>query len=524
MMRVTDRLLAPSRASATRAIAGLEAAVISVDAKDREFANALAAACIEAGIDFAIAYAHCGNETNLFRDGAWNVRLNPAGIGITGEPGQVGPDFPSATAAARFYVALLLLKICGGGEIGAFEAERETAPSTFDRTRAFAQDATFPTVTALDHLRLRFGPDGRECVWMCDQDGPNAIAAKAAILFPDLLDQQAGGSDGPLGRRLDYVLVDAGHRETGTGGTDADPVERELTDDMAEAYVGALRAAGYRADWYQRDVDRDALPRDTDGSLTDVALGVNAHLVRQTGANLLFVSCHYNGAHSPFHVIYPDETGLDTAISGGAPGFDTEANNALDTEVARVIAVELGKIPGMRPLLNAGMFPGTMREGGTGVAEAFGARLALFAATVPVRDRCVRLVVEHGGTGDPPAARATFTQECAAAFVRALATVYDRPGAIVFPRHRVPIRGTGRIDFGDAPGVTVRVQEPDRFICTQGTTLRTYPHREAPAAVKTPAKRRRRYRFGFAATVAGEGWLASKAGSWGLASAFEAVD
>ncbi|HKG25602.1 MAG TPA: hypothetical protein VKB09_08125, partial [Thermomicrobiales bacterium] len=148
---------------------------------------------------------------------------------------------------------------------------------------------------------------------------------------------------------------------------------------------------------------------------------------------------------------------MGTAILGGAPGFDTEANNPLDTELARVIAVELGKIPGMVAMQGAGKFSGTMSETRTVVGERLHARLALFAATVPVRDRCVRLVIEHGGTDDPPAQRTTFTQECSAALVRALGSVYGK--GVVFPERRVRISEAGLIHFDGAPDVTVEVQD-----------------------------------------------------------------
>src|SRR5262245_32472618 len=118
MLNVTDKLSSASRVTGEEATAALEREVGGLGEHDREFALALAAACNEVRIDFAIAYSHCANETNIFRDDNWNQRLNPAGIGIDGVPGHNGPTFPNATASARFYVALLLLKIRQGDDVG----------------------------------------------------------------------------------------------------------------------------------------------------------------------------------------------------------------------------------------------------------------------------------------------------------------------------------------------------------------------------------------------------------------------
>lgn len=185
-MQITDPIAGASRATGSQAAVALSRVVVAVASWDREFATALDNACAVAGVDFAIAYAHCANETDYFRSAYWNENLNPAGIGITGEPGETGPVFPSAAKAARFYVALLLLKLKKGGDVGFLEAERATAPSYFDGTRAFARDPSFPTVRTLGDLCKRFGPNNRECVWMCDPSGPQAICAKANVLFPNL--------------------------------------------------------------------------------------------------------------------------------------------------------------------------------------------------------------------------------------------------------------------------------------------------------------------------------------------------
>jgi hypothetical protein len=414
MMRPEDTILGPARGTLTQAKA--YAAQFRFPDADRDVSDYLTEVFRLAplvGIDPSIVVAQSALETSAWSSTWWVTRRNPAGIGITGDPAQnaASKTWANGTDAARAQIVHLCAYVQSDLVIG---------PTLGDfvpldpRWRAVFDAGWNDSVRTIADLAGK---------WAVDPGYAEGICARGNAIFPDLPDQ--GGTVSDL-TQPPYVLVDAGHREAGTGGSDANPVERDLTDDMAESYVSALRQAGYRADWFQRDVDRDSLPRDTQGSLDTVALGANAWLGQQPNTNLVFVSCHYNGAHSPFHVIYPDETGLTTAYPGGAPGYDTAANNPLDVRVTKTIADELAKVPGMNPLFNAGLFSGTMSERNTGVGLQ-GFRLALFAATVPVRDRCVRLVVEHGGTDDLPAQRATFTQECAAAFVRALGAVYGKP-------------------------------------------------------------------------------------------------
>src|SRR5215216_4486254 len=154
MMTVDDLIVHPSRAPAANALAALnQACISSANAPEtEEFLRALDEACDEAGIDFAFAASHCGNETNLFRDDLFKLRRNPAGLGVTGEPGVLGPLFPSYRAAARFYVAELLMKL--RRPLGSFANARADAPDRFDRVQAVVNgsEGTFPVIRRIRDL------------------------------------------------------------------------------------------------------------------------------------------------------------------------------------------------------------------------------------------------------------------------------------------------------------------------------------------------------------------------------------
>jgi hypothetical protein len=204
MMTPDDLIVSAARATAADALAGLRRAGISSadDRKTATFLRALEEACSAAGIDFAIAASHCGNETTLFTDEHFRVRRNPAGIGIPG-PGVLGPTFPSYRAAARFYVGELLMKL--RKDASAFADARAAFPQKWDDVAALVagSEGPFPAVVRIRDLNQRFGPPGsdgrpRECVWMCDETGPQAICEKARTLFPDLPGQTNGGNDMPF--------------------------------------------------------------------------------------------------------------------------------------------------------------------------------------------------------------------------------------------------------------------------------------------------------------------------------------
>lgn len=234
----------------------------------------------------------------------------------------------------------------------------------------------------------------------------------------------ATGGNPPMSSKL-VIVVDAGHRSTDRSGN---PAETALTGFMAADVVADLRTRGHEAYWYQRDLDRDSDPDETIGTLDTVASGIAAWVDGQVaqGKDVVFVSEHYNGANSRIHVIVPDNVGLVTRISGGAPSGDTAANNQLDMKLAAQIAQNY-KAAGLGSLYIGRLgVPGIMSERETGVGLD-GARLAVFAYTArkaATRAKLVRLVVENGGTADEAARRDDFTTKCAKAQADAIEKIY----------------------------------------------------------------------------------------------------
>jgi hypothetical protein len=529
VIRSTDHLFAPSRVTAAQAIAGLEAAVQSIDDKDRQFLTELVKACDEAGIDAAIAVSHCGNETDLFRDANWNTRLNPAGIGITGEPGVLGPVFPSARAAARFYVALLLLKLRRGGDIGAFEAERATAPAAFDGTRSFARDPTFPVVTTLDDLRRRFGPNDRECVWMCDQSGPLAIAAKARILFPALPDQ---GEEPPP--------VTTGHvpkppmivrHVTGTVNVNRYPDDPSRPGSIVGSCFHTSQGTYQGNDSVFHDPNWGGLTDYQVGGPGDGAFdGVIEEFIDPNSGIVPFANGEWNASRAfgdgprfvqRFGVYdinqrlrsieHPDRGDPLTPLTPKqfeSSAFLTawihaeQAGQTAETFDWQMAHAEFGashqQCPGPRYFDRVDEYQARVRA----IMHAYQTNTRLDSPLV--------ITYPPGWTGGviPQPGEGTDTTTTTAPPVN-------------YPAKRVPILQAGSVAYDGVPAVTVTANDHNRFRCIHGTTIRTYPHRDAPAGVKRRTGRNRRYTFQWQATVDGETWFASKAGSWALASAFE---
>jgi hypothetical protein len=513
MSMTVDDLIATDtqRATTADALAGLKS-LGDVHNIDEAFSLSLEEACLQGGIDFAIAYSHCANETAYFTDPDFRVDKNPAGIGHP-DGAERGIAFESYRAGARFYVGEMLLKLRKPIPPALSDA-RSYAPAKWDQVERVVggSHGPFPIVRTIDDLNERFGPNDREAVWMTDPNGPRAIVAKGNALFPDLPDQQGGTVPET---RIPTIVLDAGHRSTDRSGN---PAEMAMTDDLAIAYTAELRRRGFEAFWYQRDIDRDSDPDETIGTLNTVAKGLGAWLQSQSWA--LMLSLHYDGARSVLHAIVPDNVGLSTAYPEGRDPNDTAANNPLDRRLGVAIVDRMVRAGLGSPFHGSLGETGLMSERETGVGRQ-GYRLAVMSATAPSRVKAVRLVIEHGGTSDPAARRFS---DFARAAADAIESVYGKPGgtttttttAAPFPPKPIPAP-----DVIEAQGYPLTINDPERFYATQGGHWKTAPSLDAPDASPTPYRANRRYTLRYRATVDGEDWLVSgESGKWAPARNF----
>lgn len=228
--------------------------------------------------------------------------------------------------------------------------------------------------------------------------------------------------DSALDRSKISVLISAGHRSIGDYQT-ADHNEADRTPALAHSYVAELKKRGYKVAYLQNDVDGDGKDDWTDpGTLDTVAQLMNGYIAKQTEVLTICAEMHYNGPHSPCHVIVPDDVGLVAVSAGGSsPASDTAQNNIWDCKLAGMIAAEYQKQTGMALYDSWRLgIPGVMSERDTGVAIEFNARLAVFGSTAQQQEKSIRLVCEHGGYFDPPAEQDNFTELCAIAFANAL--------------------------------------------------------------------------------------------------------
>jgi hypothetical protein len=357
-------------------------------------------------LDPAQVIAQSALETNQWTSRFWEERLNPAGLGITGDPAQDAASWTweSGMHAARSQMAHLLLYSTGKNETGWWDP-REGA------------------------YRVAYGPGSKQAdvlndltgKWATDSRYAEKIAGRGNQLLPGLPDQELIVPPGGNPVALPYVLLVAGHRSYNDQGN---PAEKDLTDDLARAYTDAFRKAGFKADWWQRDLDKDNDPDDTVGGLDTVALGCARHLDTISGPKVL-LDLHFNGAHSPVHAIVPDSTGLTTAYPNGSPADDDYNHNVLDRAVAALWAQSAAARFGLGVYHGAAAETGVMLERETGVGLD-GYRLATFAASARNRYDTSRNVFEHAGTDDwgTGEARATKFAQCAALAVTAVKKAY----------------------------------------------------------------------------------------------------
>lgn len=465
------------------------------------------------GLDASIAIGRMGDETGsktgqaVFVSDIWATRLLNGGQGVT-DTKDYGYKFPNGTVAAQAFIVHLALYAIPAGD------------PVWEKLDPYIElDPRFDAVPRSNRGRCKTLAD-LEGLWFTKKGGAQNSANRANTIYGGTLPDQVN-NNGPEGKPVrPKVVIDAGHRSTDRTGN---PAEMALTDDLARAYKLAFRQAGYTAYFYQEDLDFDGDPDETVGNLSTVTNGIRRWMDTQDGP-LLLVSCHYNGEHSPVHVLTAEVDGLRSGYADGRPADDTTAVNTLDVALAAQIAQNfraagLGSLYGPVNGLPVGIMPETKSGVGLG-----GDRLGLFGGTAKHRKKAVRLIVEHGGTADTAAKRLDFTEKSAGAVVAAVHKVYgvqNVPTKPVdsFPTKRVAVGGSVKPKTWE--GYALTVPASSRWLCTHGTTGRTAPNRNATAL--QVFARHRKFTFHYEATIDGETWLVSKSGTCALKKNFVAT-
>jgi len=188
------------------------------------------------------------------------------------------------------------------------------------------------------------------------------------------------------------VIITAGHRNTTGGGT---PGEQERTPRFARAYVTALRDAGHTVHYVQSlDDAKDKRPDFYSGTLDQVATRVvSIAKGLDSDALIVMLDLHIEDGAAPrgCFAVVPDDPTIKPASADVSADVWTH-NERARTLGANIIAA-ISSATGI-PIRTA-TAPGLMSERATAVG-AKGSRLAMFRITAPLRDRMVRLIVEHG--------------------------------------------------------------------------------------------------------------------------------
>jgi hypothetical protein len=316
--------------------------------------------------DVVVGQSHL--ETGGWNSLWWNTRLNPAGIGVTGDARQdaISRVFSNGEAAALGHMLHLYLYTVG-----------DDIPSGFsvndDPRRLEAIEAGY--VGFADVL------DNLTNTWAVDDQYGAKIAARMNLMEAAGLLGATGDTKPEAPVATHRYILSAGHRNTNGGGARN---EINWTYPSVVALKDAIEDRGGKA-WIvqQEDGDGDA-SRYVNGGLQQAA-STCVKLASKYGPFDAYISSHYNGGASPgFHAIFPD------APTGGV---DVKANNPLDVRLCRTIRDRVKATNTVRMLSWTADSPGVMSERETGVG-AKGYRLGEMYGTMGFRDRTARVIIE----------------------------------------------------------------------------------------------------------------------------------
>jgi N-acetylmuramoyl-L-alanine amidase len=371
----------------------------------KTYLDCLSELCLSVGFDYGLMVAQSAHETDNWTSHWWEARLNPAGLGITGDDAEndASLTFKNGCDAARAQAAHMIAYVFTKQSdwVDGWLSVTQTAdlsPGFYDkRFSAVGAAGLRGTVKVIGELGT-----GK---WATDPNYAAQIVAKANQIF---------GGTAPVTELR--VILNPGHRNDDGG----NPEEAAFTPKLANAYFDAFMAAGFET----------VNLGDTDGGLDAACRRMAAQIASAPGQCVLF-DLHLEGTDpggptGAFSIV-PDVTGLHTNAPVAQDPGDTWANNTKDRELGARIVQNMTLATGLKPRTSGVRETGLMDESETGVGGD-GWRLATFAYTSPHRMKAVRLVIEHGNHTNQPDRTIIFTpgfaEKCAAAAVSAVKAVY----------------------------------------------------------------------------------------------------
>lgn len=130
---VTNTIIGPTRGTAEQAIGFAQrAGALRMDHVEL-FIREIYRLAPQVGFDPAILVSQSALETGYWKSSWWNERLNPAGLGVTGDPQQnaASPTFPDGTIAARAQIAHMHAEVYGNAQ--ALPPELQGVDPTYQR-------------------------------------------------------------------------------------------------------------------------------------------------------------------------------------------------------------------------------------------------------------------------------------------------------------------------------------------------------------------------------------------------------
>lgn len=497
-MKTGDRIVAPSRGDATTAVRYGEAGAADRIEDVDDYVYEVYRLCAQDGmIDASIVVGQSLQETSdpgPWQSFWWNERLNPAGMGITGDPDQneASPTFRTGEEAARAQVAHLLLYATGEIDRGGLTPADDPRYDAY--VEAYGNRAVATTIAGL------------ATTWAVDPEYATGICRNGNACFPGLPDQGDENGGGDVGEIVfgRVPMPEYADRIIPTPPQQAwdDLGPRDVKAIVYHRMLGSLPGT----DSYFRQPGCQAL--------TDWGLGVAA----QDGASLAGVLYRWNDplgrrspwASGPVSAPYGDgKKFVDIYGVNGVNRFSTaleisgQQATPLD-DPSREAIVALSAYYADRYEIPWNAYPiveGENRRSfiiwheefcqGTGKACPFDVVKAETDALIAATADRLKQYQTGGGDGGDVA-----------------------PPDTTYPAARIAV-------VPESQGFELTTECPGRYRCIQGTTFRTYPNREAPAGTETPAQAGKTYSFPYSTEVDDELWLVSKAGSWALAKAFE---